>query len=738
MIKKILFFLPILLLIQWQNLKAQCSSPIISGASTSGNFRGLNPNFGRGCSVYLLTQADMAAAGLLSGVSLTGIGGSFTVAPSITTTGNLSIHLENTLDITNNKSSTWATAITGMTQVLNSTVTVPNALQWNTVFGTPFTYTGGGVYVAIEWTNCGALATSSVVACNTVLATGVKSAQLAACTAIATVSANSSFRPETRFTSTNPNISLVNVWPLGKAVAGASSPETIPYLVRNSFGTSQSVTATLTIKEAISGTVRYTQTQTNTIAGCADGSFAFTGWLPSIAETDSVIITIPALGGELNLTDNYIGRVQSVNNTSITHNNIFYPGTFTGVGFNTGSGLLLAKHSANGCINISAVKARIETSAVGNTIYGVVLNNLGAIIGQSPNYVVQAADANTIVTFPLSVPASISNQDYYIGIAQTANAVGYFPLSCQVENPTKPNAFYSGALLGGGLSLPITNLGRLMIEADFAPTPSIFATIENQNSSYCPGSTFNVNYVATNTTLNAGNIFNIELSDAAGSFTLPTIIGTLNSTDLSGSILATIPSNQPGSGIYKIRMTASNTALTGCSNSTFLNILTPPTFSSVVPTNATCNGGSNGSIVVSSASVLPTFSILPVSTQSPVGTFTNLAANTYTVTVTDGNSCTATSTVDILQPTVLVPSIAATPLCTGGNSTLTGSATGGTPTYTYAWDNGAPLGVGPTLTISSAGTYTLVATDANGCTATSVISVSVLPLPTIVPSASPS
>ena len=84
------------------------------------------------------------------------------------------------------------------------------------------------------------------------------------------------------------------------------------------------------------------------------------------------------------------------------------------------------------------------------------------------------------------------------------------------------------------------------------------------------------------------------------------------------------------------------------------------------------------------------------------------SAGTYSYTVTDANSCTATTTGNITQPSALTPSSSNTPiLCNGGSSTVTVSATGGTPPY---------QGTG---TVSrSAGTYSYTVTDANSCTAT--------------------
>jgi len=93
----------------------------------------------------------------------------------------------------------------------------------------------------------------------------------------------------------------------------------------------------------------------------------------------------------------------------------------------------------------------------------------------------------------------------------------------------------------------------------------------------------------------------------------------------------------------------------------------------------------------------------------------NVAAGTYTFTVTNAAGCTASSTITITEPTALA--ITATPgtiTCNGGTTTVSLSATGGTGAYTYS-------GASTTVT---AGTYSYTVTDANNCTASTSISVS--------------
>ncbi len=115
--------------------------------------------------------------------------------------------------------------------------------------------------------------------------------------------------------------------------------------------------------------------------------------------------------------------------------------------------------------------------------------------------------------------------------------------------------------------------------------------------------------------------------------------------------------------------------------------------------------------------------------QNPAHTY--LAANNYTVSlqVTDNMGCQNTVTLPItVFPAPSPDTIAWSPsltVCAGNAVTLTAPPGTG---YTYLWSTNATT---PTITVNTTGTYTVVVTDANGCTLTpdSVI-VTILPPPT--------
>ena len=84
---------------------------------------------------------------------------------------------------------------------------------------------------------------------------------------------------------------------------------------------------------------------------------------------------------------------------------------------------------------------------------------------------------------------------------------------------------------------------------------------------------------------------------------------------------------------------------------------------------------------------------------------------TYTVTVTEnGQTCTASSTVNVSTPTATISANGPTSFCTGGSVTLTANSGS-----SYLWSNGA---TSQSITVNQAGSYSVTVTS-NGCSATS-------------------
>lgn len=109
----------------------------------------------------------------------------------------------------------------------------------------------------------------------------------------------------------------------------------------------------------------------------------------------------------------------------------------------------------------------------------------------------------------------------------------------------------------------------------------------------------------------------------------------------------------------------------------------------------------------------------------------NLTAGTYTLTVQDSVQCSQNITVTITQPTELTATATANNIIecevsNTGNATVT--ANGGTPNYTYLWDNQENTA---TATQLSPGTHQVVVTDANNCQKTVSIMIDYKEPPTL-------
>jgi hypothetical protein len=96
---------------------------------------------------------------------------------------------------------------------------------------------------------------------------------------------------------------------------------------------------------------------------------------------------------------------------------------------------------------------------------------------------------------------------------------------------------------------------------------------------------------------------------------------------------------------------------------------------------------------------------------------TGITAGTYSLTVTDVQSCFATASAIVLQPSALALSTIGTNIsCFGGmNGAVNLTVTGGTVPYTFHWNTNA---VTEDLNNVAAGTYYVTVTDFNACTST--------------------
>ncbi|MFN8299780.1 MAG: T9SS type A sorting domain-containing protein [Chitinophagales bacterium] len=192
----------------------------------------------------------------------------------------------------------------------------------------------------------------------------------------------------------------------------------------------------------------------------------------------------------------------------------------------------------------------------------------------------------------------------------------------------------------------------------------------------------------------------------------------------SGPTTAAITVSPTTTTTYTVTVTASGCTATA-SRSVTVNPLPTPL---ITPPTATICAGFSTTLTASGGT---SYAWNTTATTAAI-TVSPSANTTYTVTVTDANSCSATAnrlvTVNQLPTATISP--ATVTICSGNSATLT--AAGGT---SYAWSTGGNTAAITVSPVSNA-TYTVTVTDANSCSATAarIVNVNTPAVATVNPS----
>lgn len=176
-------------------------------------------------------------------------------------------------------------------------------------------------------------------------------------------------------------------------------------------------------------------------------------------------------------------------------------------------------------------------------------------------------------------------------------------------------------------------------------------------------------------------------------------------------------------GTYTVTVTDAN----GCSLSTTAVVPNLPSVIATITsaTAITCNAACNGTLTTTATSGTAPYTYLWSNGQT-TATATALCAGSYTCTVTDSVGCTDTAHVTITQPTaIFVDALPPVTICNGQNATLTATAIGGTGSYTFSWNAPAFTGNPNVVSPTTSTTYSVSATDSQGCNSTNTQTVTV-------------
>lgn len=364
----------------------------------------------------------------------------------------------------------------------------------------------------------------------------------------------------------------------------------------------------------------------------------------------------------------------------------------------------------------------ISVSPAGNTSYTVT----GTDGNSCSNTAVATVNVNnvpTITTAPTSTP---SNCGFATGALTGATASGSGALNYSWTNSSNTVVGWSADLTNqpaGVYNLTVT---------DGNGCNSVFGPYSITN----PGAPAAPSVTAIDTIVCVGESIILNASSGASS---PTFSWTGPNASSSTSNITIASATTADGGTYAVTVTSS-----GCTSPPHLvNVVVnalPIASASNAAGSTYCSGDAIS--LVSSGGTSYSWSgpgSYSSTQQNPVITPATVAmAGTYTVTVTDNNSCvsTASTAVSVNQtPPAPTASAASANVCEGQNITFTSSSAGAT-SYSWTGPNGFTSSTqNPVITNASiiqSGTYIVIASDA-GCTSTGTsVNVSVNPNPVAV------
>ena len=513
-------------------------------------------------------------------------------------------------------------------------------------------------------------------------------------------------------------------------------------------------TATITGTPAVTGLFNYTVTLTGgcgfiSVGGTINATPDNTLTLTSVAGTDNQTVcvntpvtnityaTTGATGATLaglpaGVTGNWAANVVTISGTPAVSGTFIYTVTLTG-----GCGTV----NINGTINVSSDNTVILTSAAGTDNQAVCFNSplinvtysttgaTNASVTGLPSGVTGVWAANVLTIS--GIPTASGTFNYTVnltggcGAAMATGTITVNPMPLLVItdplavcSPSTVDLTAASVTAGSTAGLTFTYWTDALATVPYlTPATSTTGTwyIKGTDGAGCSdikpvnatvNSSPSASVVVTNVLCFSGN---------TGAADLTVVGGTAPYTFLWSNSATTEDIAGLTAGVYNVTVTDSK----GCTASASGTVNEPAAAlaGSTVVTNVSCGGGgTDGAVDLTVAGGTAPYTFL-WSNGATTEDLSGLAIGNYTVIITDANGCIANSSGNVIgSASTMVPSTVITNVsCFGGNTgAINMTVAGGTAPFTFLWSNGATT---EDINALTAGIYTVLITDANGCIA---------------------
>ncbi|MGY8988751.1 MAG: PKD domain-containing protein [Flavobacteriales bacterium] len=341
--------------------------------------------------------------------------------------------------------------------------------------------------------------------------------------------------------------------------------------------------------------------------------------------------------------------------------------------------------------------------------YTVTITDINSCVGPSASYLVN--EPSDIIVNYLTINVScFDGNDGFIDLSITGGAGNYITIWTGV------NGYFN-------ISEDIFTLSASDYSYAITDANGCSPSVNNSPITITEPSGIQLSSVVTNETCYGDEDGSINMTLIGTSSYIYSWVGPslFSSTNLDVSSLE--------AGTYNLQITDLNNCVVLHSETINIgNIIQVDTFIN----NISCNGYSDGNIVLLTPnSITPTFSwIGPSSFNSTSNQILNLESGNYTAIVNDETNCPTQINLNISEPQILsFLSILTDESCEGyQDGQIDISVSGGTPNYSYVWNNGNITPINSNLLN---GEYILNVVDDNNCIVTDTFQVNLLLFDTI-------